>query len=152
MSDLSERHEVRVRGHDQTIIFVADSEDGRLIIRQEPDGKKSKEVCSLTLNDPDELRTFFKGLRRIMASLDLGESAAPKPAPKEDDRDAVVEKARQRNAQAFAPWTSEEEQEVRKRHESGESVQSIARARKRSPRAIEARLQRMGLLPPADVR
>jgi hypothetical protein len=74
MSDLSERHEVRVRGQGQTIVFIAESEDGRLLIRQEFDGKKAKD-------------------------------------------------------------------------ESGESVEAIARARKRSPRAIELRLQRLGGLP-----
>jgi len=68
----------------------------------------------------------------------------------EDDREAVVAQARQRNPQAFAPWTRDEEAEILKRYESGESVQLIARARKRSPRAIELRLQRMGVLPPGD--
>jgi hypothetical protein len=52
MPDLSERHEIRIRGRDQVIIFIADSEDGRLVIRQEPAGKKSKAVCAITLSDP----------------------------------------------------------------------------------------------------
>src|SRR6267142_130251 len=69
MPDISERHEIRIRGRDHTIVFVADSQDGRLVIRQEPDGKKSKEVCAITLSDPDELRAFLKGLRRILSSL-----------------------------------------------------------------------------------
>jgi hypothetical protein len=68
MPDVSERHEIRIRGRDHTIVFIADSEDGRLIIRQEPDGKKSKDVCAITLSDPDELRAFFKGLRRMLES------------------------------------------------------------------------------------
>jgi len=68
MPDISERHEIRIRGRDHTIVFIADSQDGRLVIRQEPDGKKSKEVCAITLSDPDEL-PFFKGLRRILSSL-----------------------------------------------------------------------------------
>jgi hypothetical protein len=159
MSDLSERHEVRLRGRDKTIVFLADSEDGRLIIRQEPDNKKPKDVCSITLSDPDELRTFFKGLRRIVASLEHGEKTIEPSGksvvvkqraleePRPDDRDALVAQARQRNTQAFAPWTKDEEQEVKKRYESGESVQEIARARRRSPRAIDLRLQRLGLLP-----
>lgn len=74
----------------------------------------------------------------------------PKPdnqsSAREAERDALIAEARQRNAQAFAPWTKEEEQDVRRRHEAGESVETIARARKRSPRAIELRLQRLGLL------
>jgi hypothetical protein len=60
MPDLSERHEIRIRGRDQVIIFIADSEDGRLVIRQEPAGKKSKAVCAITLSDPDELRAVLQ--------------------------------------------------------------------------------------------
>ncbi len=56
MADLTERHEVRIRGRDHSIVFTA--EDGRLVIRQEPEGAKTKEVCALTLSDPDELRVF----------------------------------------------------------------------------------------------
>jgi hypothetical protein len=70
-----------------------------------------------------------------MASL--GEVAEPPSrivsAPRqiaEEEREALIAKARQRNAQAFAPWSRDEE--VRKRYEAG-----IARAHKRSPRAIE---------------
>lgn len=162
MPDLSERHEIRIRGRDQVIIFIADSEDGRLVIRQEPAGKKSKAVCAITLSDPDELRAFFKGLRRILASMGHAVESGEAPAGarganlrlvsgrREDERDAVVAQARQRNPQAFAPWTKEEEQQIRRRHEAGESVQPIARAHRRSPRAIELRLQRLGLAAPEN--
>ncbi len=98
---------------------------------------------------------FFKGLRKILASLgvdeDRGVPAAPPRSGRLDrntghneDRESLITQARQRNAQAFTPWTREEEQEVRRRYEAGESIQSIARSHKRSPRAIELRLQRMG--------
>jgi hypothetical protein len=112
MAELSERHEVRLRGKDKTITFIADSDDGRLVIRQEDDGRKAKDVCAITLSDPDELRGFFKGLRRIMASLgvsvDPEGSPQPKPkaipapkrnyvAPKRDDttpeREAIIAEA-----------------------------------------------------------
>jgi hypothetical protein len=164
MAELSERHEVRVRGRNGTIVFLADSQDGRLVIRQEPDGHRAKDVCSITLTDPDELRAFFKGLRRILASLghniDVAEPTdARRDTPRalgagrrDDDREAVVAQARQRNPQAFAPWTRDEEQEIRRRHEAGESIPAIARARKRSPRAIELRLRRLGVLPAEDDR
>jgi hypothetical protein len=155
LTELSERHEVRVRGRDQTVVFIADSRDGRLIIRQEQEGKKPKDVCAITLSNSDELRAFFQGLRRIMASLgEVAEPSAPSaPRPWQyvnEERDALMAKARQRNAQAFAPWSPNEEQEVRKRYEAGERVEAIAQAHQRSPRAIELRLQRMGLLPPDD--
>jgi hypothetical protein len=55
LNDLFERHEVRVRGRNQTVVFTADSEDGRLVIRQEPDDKKPKETCAITLSNADEL-------------------------------------------------------------------------------------------------
>jgi hypothetical protein len=60
MGDLSERHEVRIRGEGQTLVFTVDSEDGCLVIRQERDGRKGKEVCSISLADVDELKTFFQ--------------------------------------------------------------------------------------------
>ena len=116
MPDISERHEIRIRGRDHTIVFIADSQDGRLVIRQEPDGKKSKEVCAITLSDPDELRAFLKGLRRILSSLGHAVESGEEPAPtrgerprlvtsrREDERDAVAQ-ARQRNPLAFVPWT-----------------------------------------------
>ena len=82
MTEIVERHEVRVRGRDHSIVFSADSEDGRLVIRQESNG-----------------------------------------------------------------WSKEEEQQVAKRFKAGEPVPAIAGAHKRSPRAIELRLQqRIGLL------
>jgi hypothetical protein len=48
---------------------------------------------------------------------------------------------------AIAPWTREEEQEVGRRFRTGEEVKAIAKAHKRSPCAIELRLQRLGLFP-----
>lgn len=176
MAELSERHEVRVRAKDQTIVFLVDSSDGRLVIRQEREGEPPAEVCSITLSNPDELQTFFQGLRRILASLEYREPTAAAPpvsgrsgargrdraalapgssgpnqpsalsAP-EPEREAIVEQARQRNPNAFAPWTREEEQEIRRQFEAGEPIASIARSHKRSPRAIELRLQRMGAMP-----
>jgi hypothetical protein len=161
MAELSERHEVRLRGKDKTITFIADSDDGRLVIRQEPEGKKPKDVCAITLSDPDELRGFFKGLRRMMAALGVSvEAEAPlPPKPKaltgakrddaEPEREALIAEARQRNAQAFAPWTEDEEQDVRRLYEAGKTIEAIARMQKRSRRAIELRLQRLGMLPPS---
>jgi hypothetical protein len=67
-----------------------------------------------------------------MASL--GEVSEPAPEPSQahgvpqDDRDALMAKARQRNTHAFAPWAKEEEQAMRRRYEAGESVEEIARA------------------------
>jgi hypothetical protein len=46
IAELTERHEIQIRGHGATIVFTADSEDGRLVIRRVPDGKRPKDVCS----------------------------------------------------------------------------------------------------------
>jgi len=102
MSDLTERHEVRVRGTNQTISFVADSDDGRLFIRVEADGKKGKDVCAIRLANPEELHAFFKGLRRIVEALghnlepmeggNRGSAVKPRRTEaREDDRDADAE-------------------------------------------------------------
>jgi hypothetical protein len=161
MAEISERHEVRVRGKDNTVVFTADSADGKLVIRQEWDGKGEKQACAITLADPSELKGFFQGLRRIMASLGRIESAqsparpqsrrlpgaeAALPEPGTEDREALVAKARTKNPQAFAPWTKKEEEEIARRYRSGKSIEAIARVEKRSARAIELRLERLGLL------
>ena len=74
MADMTERHEVRVRTGDSTIVFTADSEDRRLFIRQEPDGGTGDEGCSIALSDPAELAAFFQGLRRMLSSLEQDKS------------------------------------------------------------------------------
>ena len=161
MPELIERHEIRVPTDDGAIVFVADSEDRRLCIRQERKGKKPSDMCAISLSNPDELRGFFMGLRKMLAALGhapvpdqpAGSGRAPPRAlgaPREQDRDAMMAQAREKNPQAFAPWTREEEEEIKARHARGESIQSIARARKRSPRAIELRLRRLGALPPGE--
>ena len=174
MAELSERHEVRVRGRDQTIVFLVDSQDGRLVIRQEREGETPTEVCAISLSNPDELQTFFQGLRRILASLEYQEPGQPATGSRrppsgsrgrslpagpqsstqpsvlsapEPEREEIVEQARQRNPNAFALWTREEEQDIRRRFEAGEPIAAIARSHKRSARAIELRLQRMGAMP-----
>jgi hypothetical protein len=158
--DLIERHAVTIKGTDKTITFSVDSKDGRLVIRQEAEGKKPKDVCSITLADPEELGRFLEGLRRIVASLEIGKDIIEPAAAGAnlqrtserrigtEEREALIEKARARNPQAFAPWSKVEEQQVRKEYEEGRSVTQIAKEHKRSPRAIELRLQRLGVIPP----
>jgi hypothetical protein len=71
MSELSKRHEIKIRGKDHTIVFLADPGDRRLIIRQESGSKKPEEICTIAISDPEELRDFFQGLRRILSSLGI---------------------------------------------------------------------------------
>ena len=100
MADMSERHEVRVRTGDSTIVFTADSEDGRLCIRQEPDGGKADEGCSIALSDPAELAAFFGGLRRMLSSLKQDE--APRVGEPPADRDGKSGRAMKRSRQREA--------------------------------------------------
>ena len=101
MTDISERHEVRVRAGDSTIVFTADSEDGRLFIRQEPDGGNPEDACSIALSDPAELAAFFNGLRRVLSSI--GQDEAPRVGEgahsRADDKGGrTVKRSRQREA------------------------------------------------------
>jgi len=166
MGDITERHEVRVGSGDHVFIFIADSRDGRLVIKEEKvSPRDTRDVCSLTLANPEELRDFFEGLRRVLAATGHAAAAAPAAPPRRvdappragpgpiagrapsDDRDAVVTEARHRNPNAFQPWSAEEEREVKERFQRGETIEAIARAKSRSRRAIEMRLQKMGLVP-----
>jgi DNA-binding NarL/FixJ family response regulator len=119
-------------------------------------------VCSITLADPEELGRFLQGLQRIVASLeiekDIIEPVRPAGANLQrtserpidtEEREALIERARARNPQAFSPWSKAEEKQVRKEYEEGRSVTQIAKEHKRSPRAIELRLQRLGVIPPS---
>jgi hypothetical protein len=97
---------------------------------------------------------------RLVLVVETADAAAETPfaenrhaigqRPRDEDWEAVVAQTRERNPQAFAPWTKQEDQEVKRRFEQVEKMQHIARAHQRSPRAIELRLQRLGLLPPAS--
>ena len=51
---------------------------------------------------------------------------------------------------AGRPWTAEEDSRLVTAFKAGESPQAIAERNSRTLRAIEARLQRMGLLDPED--
>jgi F-box protein, helicase, 18 len=68
-----------------------------------------------------------------------------RPASKRKTPEDLVEAARKTNKNAFAPWTSELEAELRKKYESGKSIAEIAAEMGRSKWAIEARLEKMNL-------
>ena len=80
MTDLTEKHEVRVRGRGHEFVFSADSQDGRLHIRQESDGRSEK-VCAISIADPEELQAFFRGLRRMLETLGHRPEDAPAADP-----------------------------------------------------------------------
>jgi hypothetical protein len=173
MAKISETHEVRVDLDDGSYEFVAEPSDGRLVIRELGEG--GEEICAIRLSDPEELTAFFAGLRRIFASdpelrgqaglppkrevraqpLPAGgapsksEAKAPPEDESEEDREAIIERARTKNPNAFKRWTRDEEAEVVRRFEAGDTLDAIARDHARSRRAIELRLEKLGKLDPS---
>ena len=161
---IAERHEIVVETDESVFTLTADSRDGRLVIQQRRKNARSdREVCALSLSNPGELADFFDGLRRLLSSTGIrvseGEARAQQARPalsrgakgtqtNPDDREEIIARARGRNPKAFEPWTPMEEAEARRRYEAGERIENIAKALNRSPKAIEMRLERMGLKPP----
>jgi DNA-binding NarL/FixJ family response regulator len=161
---ITHSHRVNVELDDKKIVFIAEPDDSRLIIREEDEN--SRELCSLTLANPEELSAFFEGLKRIFVSTNQQQqqqqpvisrrTGADRPAQRslptttdqnEDDREEIISRARTRNPNAFKGWSKSEEGELRQRYQKGEPIKAIAQALKRSEKAIEMRLKRMGLLP-----
>jgi hypothetical protein len=64
---------------------------------------------------------------------------------KEKKSPEYVDEARKVNKNAFAPWTTELEIELKQKYESGKSIPEIATEMGRSKWAIEARLEKMNL-------
>jgi hypothetical protein len=153
---ITQMHRVTVETGGKNIVFIAEPDEGRLIIREEDEN--GKEVCSLKLANPDELSAFFEGLQRIFASTQnqprIQQTEQPRPMQRslpdtsnEENREEVISRARTRNPNAFKGWSKSEEAEMKQRFQKGESIPSIARALQRSEKAIEMRLKRNGLLP-----
>jgi hypothetical protein len=156
MNRIKEMHRVTVEAGDKNIVFIAEPDEGRLVIREEDEN--GKEVCSLQLANPEELSAFFEGLQRIFASTQnqqrIQQSEQSRPMQRslpdtsdEDDRQEVISRARARNPNAFKGWSKSEEADLKQRFQNGEPIPSIARALQRSQKAIEMRLRRNGLLP-----
>ena len=47
---------------------------------------------------------------------------------------------------AYAPWTRDEDGDLKRRHQAGERVDAIATAFGRKPGAIRSRLKKLGLV------
>jgi hypothetical protein len=166
VADITERREVRVRGDDASFVFVADPDEGRLVIREEREGEDGQDVCAVNIADRDELRGFLEGIRRVLgvetpgssreepvdqrggpqrSSLPAGGGAPPPPTPDtSDDRDAAIARARQRgHGKAFAAWTPDEEQRLLAAVDAGRDLDELAREHGRSRRALEMRLEKL---------
>ena len=153
---ITQTNRVTVETANKNIVFIAEPDEGRLVIREEDEN--GKEVCSLKLANPDELSAFFEGLQRIFVStqnqprIQQTEQLQPvqgslPDTSNQEDREEVISRARSRNPNAFKGWSKPEEAEMKQRFQKGESIPSIAHALQRSEKAIEMRLKRNGLLP-----
>jgi hypothetical protein len=50
------------------------------------------------------------------------------------------------HAKAYAPWTRDEDGDLKRRHQAGERVDAIAAEFGRKPGAIRSRLKKLGLV------
>jgi ATP-dependent DNA helicase PIF1 len=57
-----------------------------------------------------------------------------------------VAQLRQSHGKAYAPWTEDEERDLRRRHQAGETVGAIAAKLGRKPGAIRSRLKKLALI------
>jgi ATP-dependent DNA helicase PIF1 len=73
-----------------------------------------------------------------------GEPARPRMpwTPQGNALDAI----RATHAKAYAPWTKDEDGDLKRRHQAGERVDTIAAAFGRKPGAIRSRLKKLGLI------
>jgi hypothetical protein len=166
VADITERREVRVRGDEATFVFVAEPDEGRLVIREEREGGDGEDVCAVSIADRDELRGFLEGIRRVLgvetpssrreeavdqrggpppSALPAGGGAPPRPGPDGgEDREAAIARARERgHGKAFAAWTPEEEQRLLAAVDEGRDLDELAREHGRSRRALEMRLEKL---------
>lgn len=58
---------------------------------------------------------------------------------------SAMEKAKERHARAYAPWSECEDAELKSMHAAGRSRQDLAAHFQRQPSAIQSRLQKLGL-------
>jgi len=161
MANITEKHEIRVSSDDFDFVFIADSDEGKLVIRQESKSGNDESSCSLTLKNPEELQDFFEGLRRVLTATGSIQTTpqemrkAPSPTQQivsgssrrsDAERQQQIDRARNYNPNAFQPWTPEEEAEMIRSYQRGESPEAIGKRLKRSRRAIEMRLKKLGHL------
>ena len=59
---------------------------------------------------------------------------------------SALDAMRATHAKAYAPWTRDEDGDLKRRHQAGETVDAIAAAFGRKPGAIRSRLKKLGLV------
>jgi hypothetical protein len=71
---------------------------------------------------------------------------APRPRMPWTPQGSALDAMRATHAKAYAPWTRDEDGDLRRRHQAGEEVETIATAFGRKPGAIRSRLKKLGLV------
>jgi ATP-dependent DNA helicase PIF1 len=80
------------------------------------------------------------------ARAEPGEAALPRgPKGSGYPRSYEVAAMRQTHGNAYAPWTQAEENDLKRRHDEGETVDAIAASLGRKPGAIRSRLKKLAL-------
>jgi len=85
--------------------------------------------------------TARQALSQLAKNAPKFEPPSPTPATKRYDVSAL----RESHSNAYAPWTEDDDLELRRRHQSGETVAALAAEFGRKPGAIRSRLKKLGL-------
>jgi hypothetical protein len=81
------------------------------------------------------------------ARAEPGEAALPRqPRGSGYPKSYDVAAMRKTHGNAYAPWTQAEEQDLKRRHDDGETVEAIAASLGRKPGAIRSRLKKLALI------
>lgn len=83
---------------------------------------------------------FFAAEEAVWLDEKLGSEPAARPSGI-----SSMEKAKQNHPRAYAPWSEDEDTELKTLHAAGRSTQEVADKLQRQPGAIRSRLVKLGL-------
>ena len=86
----------------------------------------------------ENIEAFIAGFDKAIAFLGI----------RQKPKSYSVEEVRQQHPKAYAKWSSDEDEALRKKYDEGMSVAELARFFQRQPSAIQSRLAKLGLKKP----
>jgi ATP-dependent DNA helicase PIF1 len=101
-----------------------------------------RDASNRTLGELSRLGVDELARRQAAFLADCGGRQAEASGAKSYDVAAL----RQSHGKAYAPWTEDEERDLRRRHQAGETVGAIAAKLSRKPGAIRSRLKKLALI------
>lgn len=124
-------------------VAVRDLDDGRaeLTVTATGGGRPASELRGVLA--PGDVGVLARVLGAELKSLAAWYGIAPKTRFSE-----MVEEARRLHRNAYAPWNSEEEEELVARFRSGAKIPALAIEFGRSAGAVQARLEQLGEVDP----